>query len=522
MEWTVERQKFDDFLRQEIVVHKRLDAVFEQFASTAEAVEFSNARYPYPYRRNSLLALLVQAEDLSLIKAFWAHYFAAGDEQTKMAERFFLQGENQIGQRMNYHYFREAMPPEILRREAAFLKTAYREQPWTPAQQKKFVLYQFLCGRHEALARDNGLRAMVPSWPVVYERDKNDVRQEVMLESFAVWQQKAPCFGELLLVNNAGNFSEQVHLDLDSKEPAVRQVFKQLDFADRFFWAGEVLPVWVKRLKNLDEDERRTALYFGKNHGLMVINQTHSGGENNLRDSTQSAAYMNLKYRDFILMGVNRRNFLPQDEAFMQVVLPHELAHGVDLREEEGKPAFSDMDFMKLVDLWMFVKGHKIQYFVGQSYQNSDRRSEVLARIVEQRQLSEPVLQRVKAVFNRYAQMALEGDREGISRLGRMAREGLGKKYAKWQTVYAKMEKCAAIQFDEGIGEGLNISSKWRKAYTDFYLAYRGLFVRDEILERLIVRMADQELSGGVPEQKNSAQKINLWCKKIIDGLYRR
>ena len=129
MEWTTERQKLDDDLWRQVVKEKKLTTIYRRFATHQKMVEFSNEQYPYPYRRNSILALLVQSEDLDLIKRFWKHYFDKNNEDVKNAELEFLRGTNQIGQYMNYHYFGDAMPEEVLRQEAEFLGKEYEPQP---------------------------------------------------------------------------------------------------------------------------------------------------------------------------------------------------------------------------------------------------------------------------------------------------------------------------------------------------------------------------------------------------------
>ena len=60
MEWTAEKQKFDEQIAREIVQEKRFDILRKNFPTATEMTLYSNEVYPYPYRRNSVLALLTR------------------------------------------------------------------------------------------------------------------------------------------------------------------------------------------------------------------------------------------------------------------------------------------------------------------------------------------------------------------------------------------------------------------------------------------------------------------------------
>ena len=76
MKWTPEKQKLDDAIAQDIMQNNKFDVLHYFFPETKDMVAYSNAVYPYPYRRNSVLALLVQAENLDLFHHFFDTYFS--------------------------------------------------------------------------------------------------------------------------------------------------------------------------------------------------------------------------------------------------------------------------------------------------------------------------------------------------------------------------------------------------------------------------------------------------------------
>ena len=106
-------------IAQEIVQFKRFDLLTKHFPTAKQMVEYSNFVPQYPQRKNSVLALLVQSGDAFLLRRFWDFYFVKQSSPAECEENF-LDGTDAVGQMMNYHYFREDAPFEVLREEAAF------------------------------------------------------------------------------------------------------------------------------------------------------------------------------------------------------------------------------------------------------------------------------------------------------------------------------------------------------------------------------------------------------------------
>ena len=522
MEWTTERQKLDNDLWRQVVKEKKLTTIYRRFATHQKMVEFSNEQYPYPYRRNSILALLVQSEDLDLIKRFWKHYFDKNNEDVKNAELEFLNGTNQIGQYMNYHYFRDAMPEEVLRQEAAFLGKEYEPQPRPENAERRWAIYEFLKARRTDLALRQSLQVEVSDYNVVYNKEHDNLTDEVMLDSFAVWRSETKMFGDLLLLNRDHKFGEQVVVDLESSEPLAQQVFKQLDWADKFFWAGEILPKWEQRLKNLNDMERKMAMYFTQKHGLIVINEEKSAGNGNLKENVQAAAYMDVSYQNLLLMGFNSKSFASQNEMLWKRALPHELAHGVDLNEEDRKKAFSDTDFMKMVGMWMYVTEQRLLSFVKYSYNDDKWLSELTAAIMEATDHAEPLLNKVRQVFGRYTQMALENNVKGMKVFDEAVQNELGNKYDLWRKAYIKMEKCMEIQYKDNEPFGDFMSPEWEKHYRAFYRSFLEFGRSDAKFEKMIGAVADDILIGAKAKPEKSADMLKLWCKKIAKEIYGR
>ena len=522
MEWTTERQKLDNDLWRQVVKEKKLTTIYRRFATHKKMVEFSNEQYPYPYRRNSILALLVQSEDLDLIKRFWKHYFDKNNEDVKNAELEFLNGTNQIGQYMNYHYFRDAMPEEVLRQEAAFLGKEYEPQPRPENAERRWAIYEFLKARRTDLALRQSLQVEVSDYNVVYNKEHDNLTDEVMLDSFAVWRSETKMFGDLLLLNRDHKFGEQVAVDLESSEPLAQQVFKQLDWADKFFWAGELLPKWEQRLKNLNDMERKMAMYFTQKHGLIVLNEEKSAGNGNLKDNVQAAAYMDVSYQNLLLMGFNSKSFASQNEMLWKRALPHELAHGVDLNEEDRKKAFSDTDFMKMVGMWMYASEHPWVKWINTAYKQEDWLCELTAEIMGKTDHNVPLLNKVRQVFGRYTQMALENDTEGMKLFDDAVRHKWSNRYGDWQKTYNKMDKTLQIQNREPESGWDVFSEQWAAAYRDFYRSYVQVCRSNGKLEKMIGAVADDILIGAKAKPEKSADMLKLWCKKIVKELYGR
>lgn len=79
-------------------------------------------------------------------------------------ERDFLEGTNQIGQAMDYHYFRDDLPDEVLQQEAAFLgKTfvANEKRRHSPERRK---IYAFLKSEREKLAARKPVSLYFQRW----------------------------------------------------------------------------------------------------------------------------------------------------------------------------------------------------------------------------------------------------------------------------------------------------------------------------------------------------------------------
>ena len=522
MEWTTERQKLDDDLWRQVVKEKKLTTIYRQFATPAEMVEFSNALYPYPYRRNSILALLVQSEDLDLIKRFWKHYFDKNSDEVKNAEWEFLNGTNQIGQCMNYHYFRDAMPEEVLRQEAEFLGKEYEPQPCTRNAERRYAIYEFLKARKMDLAQKHGLSVEVQDYVVSYDKKQDNLTDEVMLDSFAVWRSSSNMFGELLLVSRGQKLSEQVGVDWNSKDLLNRQVFKQLDWADEFFWVGRFLQKWEQRLKNLSDVERKMAMYFTKNRGVIVLNEEKTAEKGNLKDERLEVAYMNVSYQNLLLMGLNCKNFSVQNELLWERVLPHELAHGVDLGQERGKKAFSDTDFMKMVGMWMYVSRNRLMSLINEIYKDGECLHEITAAMMEKTNDDNKLLNKVREVFGCYTQMALENDTEGMRVFDDVVRQKWGNKYGAWNKAYAKMEKVWRIQYGEDRGDWEACSPEVRKVYSDFYRNYKVVCGSNKKLKKMIDELADDILAGIKLKPEKSADMLKLWCKKIVKAVYSR
>ena len=525
MEWTAEKQKFDEQIAREIVQEKRFDILRKNFPTATEMTLYSNEVYPYPYRRNSVLALLVQAEDAALTERFFKTYF--DNELVADVERDFLEGTNQIGQAMDYHYFRDDLPDEVLQQEAAFLgKTfvANEKRRHSPERRK---IYAFLKSEREKLAARKPVSLYFSTLETEVDRGNGRLMESEYVNEASVWLREKYPFRDLAFCNNAGHYIEQAEVTAALKKSFATQVFKQLRHPDAFFWAGDLLRNFEKQARGEVGFESGRELYFGLKNGIVVFNQTADNAPSNSKESTRELAYLQYGYDYGLVMGLN--NAYLNERHDYEKILNHELAHGVDLRQEQADDkAFSESDFMKLADMALYVQRHPLVNFVARNYVHEARRSEVLARIAEKDEHGVPLLDAVNLMFRRYTALKLDKDKDGMAQMARAVQDNV-KNYKAWKDMFYTFEAWTSVDnyYDDFQGYAFDFDSTAAKLEKSFYHKFLRLYgMRKDVEKALSAEVC--QIAGKVlkPKEavddkvKKDGRAFYLWCKNLKDRLY--
>ena len=508
-------------IAQEIVQSKSFDLLAKYFPLAKQMVAYSNFVPPYPQRKNSVLALLVQSGDASLVRRFWDFYFV---KQSAPAEcqANFLEGTNAAGQMMNYHYFREDAPFEVLREEAAFRNVDCPDVNYslTPKQAARWKIYSFLKQKHKALEKGKPLSVKISLFERKYDAQTKTIHEAVTLPHNGVWQMGVKPFDKVVFVRDRENFSEQVGVDIASDVPFTEQVFRNADFPDEFFWAGDMLRLWNKTFPKFEKNE--AALFFAKNNGILMLHQDRPSQKLNLKSGKDASAYLQYNNDDFLVFGINHKQcFLEENN--LQNTIRHELAHGVDLFDDKAcSQEFSESDFMKFCDVLLYQERHNFVRNTVVSYDSFDRRAELLAKIMEEDSAvvsNHPLFPSIKKSFAAFTKWRLENNQQKIEAFNGLVRKNLGEhRYDKWCEMFDAFEDYAAS----------DTSFDWRKAWDKpdeknekklrAFLSrfYQTLGTGEHIVdiwENKLAHMADKFLDKNFSQKRFSA--LDLFCKNI-------
>ena len=497
-------------IAQEIVQFKRFDLLAKHFPIAKQMVTYSNFVPPYPQRKNSVLALLVQSGDASLVRRFWDFYFIKQSAPAE-CEAKFLEGTDAAGQMMNYHYFREDAPFEVLREEAAFRNVDCPDVNYslTPKQAARWKIYSFLKQKRKTLEKKKPLSVNISFFERKYDAQTKTIHEAVTLPHNGVWQKGVKPFDKVVFVRDRENFSEQVGLDIASDIPFTEQVFRNADFPDEFFWAGDMLRLWNKTFSKFEKNE--AAFFFAKNNGILMLHQDRPAKKLNLKSGKDASAYLQYNNDDFLVLGINYKK-CSLEENHLQKIIRHELAHGVDLFDNKAcSQEFSESDFMKFCDVLLYQERHNFVRNTVNSYVPLDRRAELLAKIIEcqsEEAKNHPLFPTIQKMFAAFTKWRLENNLQKIEQFNGLVRENLGEhRYDKWCDMINAFEDYA----------GSDTSFDWRKAWDKpdaknekklraflrrFYQTLGTGEHVDEIWKHKIAHMTDKFLD------KNSSQKI--------------
>lgn len=502
-------------IAQEIVQFKRFDLLAKYFPTAKQMVEYSNFVPPYPQRKNSVLALLVQRGDASLLRRFWDFYFVKQTAPAECEEKF-LDGTDAVGQMMNYHYFREDAPFEVLREEAAFRNVDCPDVNYslTPKQAARWKIYSFLKKRRKALKKKKPLSVNISFFERKYDAQTKTIHEAVTLPHNGVWQMGVKPFDKVVFVRDRENFSEQVGVDIASDVPFTEQVFRNADFPDEFFWAGDMLRLWNKTFPKFEKNE--AALFFAKNNGILMLHQDRSSKKLNLKDGKEAAAYLQYNNDDFLVLGINYKN-CSLEENNLQNTIRHELAHSVDLFNDKAcSHKFSESDFMKFCDVLLYQERHNFEQNAVVSYDPIDRRAELLAKIMERDSEvvnNHPLLPSIKKSFAAFTKWRLENNQQKIGEFNGLVRKNLGEhRYNQWCEMFDVFEDYAASDTSWDKPDEKN-EKKFHAFLRQFYQTLGTSERIVDIWENKLAHMTDEFLDKNFFQKNFSA--LDLFCKTI-------
>lgn len=483
MKWSSEKQKLDNLIAKDIIQNKKFDVLRDCFPKTEDMVAFSNAVYPYPYRRNSVLALLVQAENLELLQNFFKTYFPNVSED-KTLEKKFLQGTNQIGQMMNYHYFRKDLPYDVLKQEEKFLGKSFVVDGGGYKSSLRSDIYYFLKNRWKKNAN-----ALTFNQNELFH-ESECLKEKVFLDETNIWVKTASPWRDVAFKTNT-NYVEQAQVSILSDESFGQQVYKQLNFPDDFFWAASMLRQFEKNARNMSSQMKKATLFFNENNGIVLFNQMQDDIQTNLQDN-KAAAYLAYGNPQGLVLGLNRKNLSANHD--YGEILNHELVHAVDLRQDiVHDVTFSDSDFMKLVDMACYVNRLPVVKSVVTRYQHDARRCELLARIMENDKLDMPIFEAVRKMFHRYTELRLDQDYSALEQNEKKVQRSFDN-YNAWLSLYDAFDNFTEVDsyYSNYNSYVFDFDSQAAKLEHNFYRkAFRFFGTKNDFRQTLIKKVCD-------------------------------
>ncbi len=477
MEWSRDILRLDGEVYKIIVQEKSLEKLKRLFKDASSLVEYSNISAPYPHRRDSILALLVQTGDVSFFQDVWDHYFWRENIETVRLQKEFLKGTTSTGQRLNYHYFRDVMPPDVLFAEKLFLERDVkkskqlqeqrRELPKdtrTPKEQERWEIYETI---KQLVMKLNRMSDMEAECRKIKTDENQQLIEEVEGTGF-VWNKKSYPFSEILFKKGEGKdgsflWGSVKGLKTDGTESLLPQVFRKLDFPEDFFWAKTSLLRLETMLEINGGIEYADELlrFFELKNGIVLVEKDVFHEKGNSKNSRGCTAYCAATTTNRPLLGLVSENIRHEDEISLRKILPHELTHAVESVSEKGIPAdfFSKTDIMKLsfMALYLRERGKKsdnsIRRVIDEAtkgYKQGYHLSETLARIMEPRDFdNDPLVKNLRRLFMCYEGAKLNGKQGVVKYIETMAERQLPN-YKEMMKLYEKFERFLAIDLKFG------------------------------------------------------------------------
>lgn len=549
-----EIQHLDKEAYQAIVQEKNLNRFMMMFPDVRDMVDFSNAEAKYPYRRNSVLALLVQSGNSALLEDFWDRYFFLENREKRALQKEFLKGTNLIGQKMNFHYFAAETPPKVRAEQEIFCGGEDDKEYWefqlnnrllpkdtrTPAEKERWKMYEFL--REKAYVLEHYEQDMEPEKKVVFERGDKLEEHISGKENTFIWQKERQILSDVILRKHDskvraedGSWVRIEGLDAASEKSFAAQAFKKMDYPDSFFWAKDGLDSLEYMVKRSSEclDDRELSKYFELQGGIVLIEESEENMTSNLLEGKSSIAHCGINAANRPVFGIYGENFIDDAEEKKNATLPHEMTHASDMVAAENVQPFEDTDIMKLAFMCLYenkpntpkrCETRKIIDEVIWNYKCGAYRREVLARIMEPRSYdkNEPLLENLRRLYRAYYQ-AKKQNKTGITKhIETMAMRQM-KNYAEVKLLCDKFDDFVPVaaaydrdEFKKGISANYNITAdagEYYDKFNDFYPAYLDVF-GCQGPEKRLNKMIEKELKE-ISKMQEGTQNISR-LKRVL------
>lgn len=542
MQWSKEAEALDRKVKAIIKNEKSPEKLKEYFPDARAVVEFSNAVYPYPYRRNSVLAMIVQTNDVDVLEKFWDTYFPNDDKDLELKRRF-LEGTNSIGQKMNRRYFEADLSPEN-KAEAEWFKTADKKESEmirfkivngllpkdvrNAEQKDRELMYDVLKYLHESLAvraneaaetEDNEIINSVNL--VKNEKNRNNLVEEIggAENKFTLLREIKP-YAHLLLRKNKEDGSSNLiaelkNIDINSSKNLAEQVFEQLDFPEVHYWSKD--PLWALQevLKHNQGKIRQINLsnFFEVHNGLLMIDYKHDRNSGNALQTSKSMAYCGIISPNRPLIGFHADYLQNWNLKKMKTAVPHEFTHALDaVRVFDGETdRLSDTEVVKFALMASYMEGkesgNRIVYQILDSYKTEAYSEEFVAKLMENHAFkNNRLLKNMVRLVSRYNQAKLDKDEnfmDGMS--GLMKRKlpnyrnvkNLYQEFEMWQKAKKIMEiKTAKVK--AGRADETNLLSEKLKV-AELQLAFFEHYERSS--KRLWGKRLDERIADCLVEE---------------------
>lgn len=553
MEWSKDISRLDEEVYRIIVQEKSLKKLKKLFRDARSLVEYSNVSVPYPHKRESVLSLLVQAGSADFFAEVWNHYFWRENVETAELQEAFLKGTTASGQKLNYHYFKEVMPPDVLLEAELFcesnpqkiklLKQRLKSKDFPPDNRTeeelaRWEIYEQI--KSHSLRIYNGL---APTSRRI-KTDGEKLIEEVSGSNF-VWNKCHYPFSEILFKkgeDKEGNVSwgKADGLKTNGDERLLPQVFRKLDFPEHFFWARTSLLRLEEMLKANSEIEYADELlrFFEIKNGIVLIEKGCSHKESNSKEGVVCTAYCGKTNDNRPVLGLVSESMKYEDEISSRKILPHELTHAVEHVSDDlvSTDFFSKTDIMKLsfMALYLRERGKSGKGDIGRvideatkTYKSGYYVSETLARIMEPRDFGKDVLvKNLRKLFIRYQRARLNHNRGTVKYIETMAERKLPD-YKEMMKLYKQFERFLAVDLKFNEQEfnrffrktKIEVPEKeYHKEFDSFYRSYLSVLGRRKdvkLLEKVTSKaLKDLDaLEGTTQKSKYSVFWRNLFCR---------
>lgn len=240
----VEKEKYGLKIA-EIVKSRDIEALKKEFPSAKKLVAYSNEVLPYPYKKDSILAILAKESDRGFFNEIFAEYFS--DDFHKPLALEFLQGTDALGRKINYHYFAEGLSEADKISAKLFYTKDENERSYLIRQRiirgassqtkEQIQAMNFYYTLRDKYVKLGGYVSQDSLNPVKVDCDDR-VQEHISGDNFTLLRDfnKIPRL-EFRYLSQDFDYDDYVAgvKDLDLSKPLAKQVFDKLDFPDLFY-----------------------------------------------------------------------------------------------------------------------------------------------------------------------------------------------------------------------------------------------------------------------------------------------